>query len=204
MFKLFIKLVLFVLVLALAAPFVLKGPDGQPLLSLAALKPDLSWPAGSSADDGVLSGGGQHWIQWSGKETATFNPDVLTRDQLALLDIKEQANLYYRWQDNNGVWQFSVLPNRNTTNFVVRTDPDANVLQSLSAEQIDRVFGRVAANENSITQTNPLANGKGLDTGLLPIPTTVPVTEIPKLLEQAKDVQKIAEQRLKQMEGMAH
>ena len=205
MFKLFAKLMLFLLVLAAAGPFLLKGPDGRPLLSLDDLKLptfELPLPKTDSTDGGTLSGGGQHWIQWSGKDTAPFNPDVLTREQLALLDIKEQANLFYRWKDANGVWQFSAIPNRNTTNFVVRTDPGANVLQSLSQEDIDRVFGRVAANENSITKDNPMANGKGVDTGMLPIPTTVPVTEIPKLLEQAKDVQRIAEERVKQMEGM--
>lgn len=203
MFKLFVKLMLFLLVLALAGPFLMKGPDGRPLLTLDDLElPAMklpSLPAISSGDDGASGSGGQQWIQWSNQDKVMLNPDVLTREQLALLNIKEQPNLYYRWQDGNGVWQFSVLPNRNTTNHVVRTDPSANVLQSLSQEQIDRVFGRGFSNENSITQNNPLANGKGLDNGLLPIPTTIPVTEIPKLLEQAKDVQRIAEDRLKQM-----
>jgi hypothetical protein len=204
MFKLFVKLMLFLLVLALAGPFVLKGPDGVPLLSLSDLKlPDVSsvLPAKDVALESASEPGGQQWIQWSGRDAAPFNPDKLTREQLAQLDIREQANIYYRWQDQNGVWQFSSLPNRNTLNHVVRTDPDANVLQSLSQEQIDKVFGRVAPNENSITRDNPLANGKGLENSL-PIPTTIPVTEIPKLLEQAKDVQKIAETRLKQMDSI--
>ena len=210
MFKLFVKLMVFLLILAVAGPFLLKGPDGRPLLSLDDLKlPSLSLPLPSlsgnpttnNKDDAPLTGGGQQWIQWSEKQGPAFNPDVLTREQLAQLDIKEQANLYYRWKDDNGVWQFSSLPNRNTLNHVVRTDPDANVLQSLAPEEIDRVFGRVAANENKITKDNPMANGKGLE-NTLPIPTTVPITEIPKLLEQAKDVQRIAEERVKQMDGM--
>lgn len=206
MFKLFIKFMLFLLVLAIAGPFLLKGPDGRPLLSLDDLKlPSFSLPQvtqATSSDGNGKPDAGQQWIQWSDKTTTPFNPDVLTQQQLAQLDIKEQANLYYRWKDGNGVWQFSALPNRNTTNFVVRTDPAANVLQSLSQEQIDKVFGRVAATDNSITKDNPMANGKGLE-NTLPIPTTVPVTEIPKLLEQAKDVQRIAEERVKQMDKMA-
>lgn len=208
MFKLFVKLMGFLLILAVAGPFLLKGPDGRPLLSLDDLRlPSLSLPTLSGnatvnqGSEAPLTGGGQQWIQWSEKQGPAFNPDVLTREQLAQLDIKEQANLYYRWKDGNGVWQFSSLPNRNTLNHVVRTDPNANVLQSLSAEEIDRVFGRVAVNENKITKDNPMANGKGLE-NTLPIPTTVPITEIPKLLEQAKDVQRIAEERVKQMDGM--
>lgn len=212
MFKLFVKLVIFSLILALAGPFLLKGPDGTPLLSLADLKPsnlklpDFSFSQSATderdADPAALTGGGQHWIQWSDQQAARFNPDVLTREQLAQLDIREQANIFYRWKDANGVWQFSALPNRNTVNHVVRTDPDANVLQSLAQEDIDKVFGRVAANQNSITQDNPMANDKGLEK-TLPIPTTIPVTEIPKLMEQAQDVQRIAEERLKQMDSIA-
>lgn len=208
MFKLFVKLMVFLLILAVAGPFLLQGPDGRPLLSLDDLKlpgvslPTLTDDTTRQDNNSAFSGGGQHWIQWSEKQAPTFNPDVLTREQLAQLDIKEQANLYYRWKDSNGVWQFSRLPNRNTLNHVVRTDPHANVLQSLSAEEIDRVFGRVAVNENKITKDNPMANGKGLE-DTLPVPTTVPISEIPKLLEQAKDVQRIAEERVKQMEGMA-
>lgn len=204
MFKLFVKLLLFALVLALAGPFFLKGPDGRPLLSLESLRlPDWRLPTVSTpAEKSTPAADPQQWIQWSDRPGKTrLNPDVLTREQLAVLDIREQANLYYRWQDANGVWQFSALPNRNTLNYVVRTDPSANVLQSLSTEDIDRAFGRQPATtpENSITRNNPLANGEGLENNL-PIPTTVPVTEIPKLLEQAKDVQKIMEERVKQMD----
>ena len=206
MFKIFVKLLMFMLVLALAGPFIMRGKDGMPLMTLSDLKLpdfDLSLPSTGDVKAALPSGdGGQQWIQWTDQHQVRLNPDMLTREQLAQLDIKEQSNLYYRWQDSNGVWQFSSLPNRNTLNYVVRTDPDANVLQSLSQEEIDKVFGRVAANENLITKENPLANGKGLETGMLPLPTTVPVTEIPKLLEQAKDVQRIAEQRVKQMDSI--
>ena len=206
MFKLFVKLMMFLVILALAGPFILRGPDGQPMLSLDDLKlPDVraSLPTVTTAPDtSLLPATEKPFIQWSDRENPIFNPDRLSREQLAQLTIKEQANIYYRWQDQNGVWQFSALPNRNTLNFVVKTDPNANVLQSLTQEEIDKVFGRVSMNENSITKDNPLANGKGLDTGMLPIPATIPLDQIPKLIEQAKDVQKIADQRLKTLENL--
>lgn len=206
MFKLFVKLMLLLVVLALAGPFFLHGPDGRPLLTLADLKlPKFDLPklqdAAPAGDTPAADP--QQWIQWSDRTVSSaFNPDRLTREQLALLDIKAQDNIFYRWQDANGVWQFSTLPNRNTLNLVVRTDPNANVLQSMNQEEIDRAFGRQSANtqENSITKNNPLASGKGLEGSLLPIPTTVPVTEIPKLLDQAKDVQKILDQRVQQID----
>ena len=201
MLKLFVKLMLLALVLALAGPFVLKGPDGQPWLRLTDLKwPEFSLPASSSGSaplSAPTQADSKQWIRWS--KDALPNPDRLTREQLALLDIKVQAHIYYRWQDANGTWQFSTLPNRNTTNIIVRTDPDANVLQSLPADQISRAFGQ--SEGNLITQENPAANGKGMESGNLPIPTTLPVTEIPKLIEQVKAVQDIAKQRLHSMEN---
>lgn len=206
MFKLFVKLMMLVVVLALAGPFFLHGPDGRPLLTLDDLKlPKFDLPAlpAAAPADGKPTADPQQWIQWSDRSgSTTLNPDRLTREQLAILDIKAQDNIFYRWQDANGVWQFSTLPNRNTLNLVVRTDPNANVLQSMSQDDIDRAFGRQSAStqENSITKNNPLASGKGLEGSLLPVPTTVPVTEIPKLIEQAKDVQKIMEQRVQQMD----
>ena len=206
MFKLFTKLLMLAVVLALAGPFFLHGPDGRPLLTLSDLKLprfDLPKLQDAAPTGSTPAADPQQWIQWSDRTASTtLNPDKLTREQLAVLDIKEQDNIFYRWQDANGVWQFSSLPNRNTLNLVVRTDPNANVLQSMNQEQIDRAFGRQSAStqDNSITKNNPLASGKGLEGSLLPIPTTVPVTEIPKLIEQAKDVQKIMEQRVQQMD----
>lgn len=201
--KFLIKLIMFMVVFGLAGPYLLMGPDGMHKLmqikdSLPSLM-DFSAPTLDDASDLLSSeGDGQPWIQWSEENAAFQQPDQLTRDQLAVLDIKAQKNIYYRWQDDDGVWQFSELPNRNTLNMVVRTDPNANVLQGLSEDAIDAAFGRVK-NTNSIMENNPLANGEGLDQ-TLPIPTTIPMTEIPDLIEQAKDVQRIMDERMQRMD----
>ncbi len=209
--KLFIKFLLFLLVLACIGPYVLKGPDGQSFLSLPNFSRILSdfrfsdWlPTSGSDAEPTLTGGGTSnadtWIQWS-KTDHWLGPDKFTSEQLVLLELSEQEGIYYRWQDDNNIWQFSSLPNKNTTNWVVRTDPNANVLQGLSKEEIDQAFGRQLATSNSITENNPLAKGEGLEQ-TLPIPTTLPMTEIPKLIEQAKDVQAIMEQRLEGMDKL--
>jgi hypothetical protein len=203
--KLFIKMMIFFVILAFAGPYLLMGPDG--MQRLMAIKDfglpsfDFSLPSLDSPQD-LIPGdkNSQQWIQWA-EEKAPAQPDQLTRDQLAMLEIQAQENIYYRWQDDSGVWQFSELPNRNTLNLVVRTDPNANVLQGLSEEQIDVALGRFKPPTNSIVEGNPMANGEGLDNEI-PIPTTIPVTEIPKLIEQAKDVQKLMEDRVKNMDKM--
>ncbi|MBA55619.1 MAG: hypothetical protein CMK89_14285 [Pseudomonadales bacterium] len=205
--KFVIKLIMFLVVFGLAGPYLLMGPDGmQKLMQIKDSLPSLVSISAPSLEDAgdLLSGGeglgegGEQWIQWSEEHSTFQQPDQLTREQLAVLDIQRQKNIYYRWQDDNGVWQFSELPNRNTLNMVVRTDPDANVLQGLSEDQIDAAFGRVK-NTNSIVENNPFANGEGLDQ-TLPIPTTIPIAEIPDLIEQAKDVQRIMDERMKQMD----
>lgn len=200
--KLFIKLMIFLVILTFAGPYLLFGPSAMD--KLLAFK-DLAWSrvsfslpslSGNSSDE--LGNHGNQWIQWS-DNVPSLGPDELTREQLAHLEIPVQDNIYYRWKDENGIWQFSQQPNRNTLNLVVRTDPNANVLQGLSAEQVDLAFGREQANNsNSIVENNPFAKGEDMN-NTLPLPTTVPVAEIPKLIEQAKDVQNILNNRMKNM-----
>lgn len=204
--KLVVKMLIFFVIMAFAGPYLLMGPDGmQKLMQIKDMLPgmDFSLPDIDDAADLVSTGAGtessQQWIQWS-DDKPPLQPDQLTREQLAVLDIQAQKNIFYRWQDENGVWQFSELPNRNTLNMVVRTDPNANVLQGLTADQIDSAFGRIK-NTNSIMENNPLANGEGLEP-TLPVPTTVPIAEIPKLIDQAKDVQRIMDERMQRMDTM--
>lgn len=202
--KLFIKLMIFMLIFAFVGPYLLLGPDGMSKVmavddklfsGLSFSMPTLPTTTEETSLEGRKPDGEQ-WIQWS-QNIPQYGPDQLTKEQLAVLDIQAQDNIYYRWQDHNGVWQFSPVPNRNTLNLVVRTDPTANLLQGLSKEQIDLAFGRSqpASTSNKITEQNPLANGDGLQP-TLPVPTTVPVTEIPKLIEQAKEVQNLMDQRV--------
>ncbi|MGB3620778.1 MAG: hypothetical protein WBA20_05475 [Ketobacter sp.] len=209
--KLFIKLMIFLVILTVAGPYLLMGPSGMSKLlafkdlalsRMSFSMPSLSLPSMKGDDQvSVTDAVAEQWIQWSDNVPA-LGPDQLTREQLAQLDIQPQDNIFYRWQDENGVWQFSQQPNRNTLNLVVRTDPTANLLQGLSEEQIDVAFGRVrtAATTNSIVENNPLAKNQDLDSSL-PVPVTIPVTEIPKLIEQAKDVQNIMNERMKQMDA---
>ena len=208
--KLFVKFMIFLMILAAAGPFIMKGPDGRPLMTLK----DLSLP--SFSIDGLIpkeiksmspsstdnNPDSENWIQWT-KTTNLPEPDFFTAEQLAGLEIQEKNGLFYRWKDENGVWQFSTLPNRNTENWIIRTDPNTNVMQGLSEEQIDRALGRVAAttNENLITKKNPFAKGEEPES-TFPVPTTVPMTSIPDLIKQAESVQDIMDQRVKQMEKM--
>lgn len=203
--KLFIKVVIFLVLLAFVGPYLLMGPEGQmkmqKITNMVMDRMDFSLPSTDDITPGVISEKAAPTLEWSKKDTFE-SPSQLTKEQLAVLDVKAQQNIYYRWQDKDGVWQFSSLPNRNTLNMVVKTDPNANLLQGMSDEQVDIALGRfVPETDNSITENNPMANGEGLENEI-PLPITVPIAEIPKLIDQAKDVQKLMDQRVQNMDKM--
>lgn len=193
--KLFVKFMIFLVVLALAGPFIMRGPDGQPLMTLKDLEiPDFSLPSSlPSSESESLSGQEQEaWISWSKDAQATQQPKVYVIDPTNQESIAARAGVFYRWKDSSGSWQFSNVPNPNTPNIVVETDPNANILQSLSTDKIDAALGRVKEPMALNTaKTDEIAN----DLPAIPLPTTIPITEVPELINQAKAVQDLMNQR---------
>lgn len=193
--KLFVKFMIFLVVLALAGPFIMRGPDGQPLMTLRDLDmPDFSLPSslpGSESES--LSGQEQEaWISWSKDAQSTKQPKVYVIDPTNQEPVAARTGVFYRWKDSKGNWQFSNVPNPNTPNIVVETDPNANILQSLSTDKIDAALGRVKEPMALNTaKTDEIAN----DLPAIPLPTTIPITEVPELINQAKAVQDLMNQR---------
>lgn len=188
--KLFVKLMMFMLILALAGPFLMRGPDGRPLMSLKDLKiPDFSLP-GTPPEE--LSGKEPTaWIGWTKDESEPRQPKVYVIDPNSQEPFVAKAGVFYRWKDSNGVWQFSNVPNPGTPNIVVETDPNANVLQSLSTDKIDEALGRAKPVELAAGEDGEDGE-KGPD---IPLPTTIPIAEVPELINQAKAVQDLVNQR---------
>lgn len=111
---LFIKLMMFLVVLALAAPFVMKGPDGRPLMTLDDIKmPDVEVP---EVPDSV-------------KNLSDKIPDIknpLSGDQPSAT----QSTRVYSWTDENGQVQFSNTPPAGVHNVkATEYHPDANVIK---------------------------------------------------------------------------
>lgn len=109
--KLYYKLLLFAVVAAVAAPFIIRDPDGRPLMSVDQLKmPRLATP--DLPDVGRLVG--------QAKDGLRLGED---RDQ-------RRTTTVFKWRDADGVWHFSdeavaggapVEP--------VELDPDANLVR---------------------------------------------------------------------------
>ncbi|UXD86004.1 DUF4124 domain-containing protein [Thalassolituus hydrocarboniclasticus] len=132
------------LLLAIAAPYFIKGPDGKPLLSF-------------EQTDGLLSS-------------------------------EDTRQTYYKWQDKSGVWHFGDDIPEGVTAQAVDIDTAANVVQSV------KLTGKEGADstENK-TQQEPALTLPGL-------PMTVNPADIPKLLEDASNVQSLVDQHKKEID----
>ncbi|MBV1919149.1 MAG: hypothetical protein KUG73_00590 [Pseudomonadales bacterium] len=203
--KLFSKLMMFVLVAALAAPFFLKGPGGRPLMTLQDLSlPSFGLPGKAAGPVEVLSGKDEGAsIQWGGSKSTKNGVLVKATDTEGQL-LQEARNTYYRWKDNEGVWQFTKQPNPNTENFLMKVDPNANIVQSLSQDSIDKAFGRQPKSETlalgeKAKSKNPLLPDEGSS---IPFPSTIPIDQIPQLIDQAKGIQELSLDRQKTLDKL--
>ena len=199
--KLFSKLMMFVLVAALAGPFFMKGPNGRPLMTLDDLSlPSFGLPSKAAGPVEVLSGKeSDAWMQWGSgnKSSATLVNATDAEGEV----LQEARNTYYRWKDENGVWQFTKQPNPNTKNFVMKVDPNANIVQSLSQDSIDKAFGREPKSEGlslggKDKKKNPLLDALDDDSSL-PFPSSIPIDQIPQLIDQAKGIQELSNEKQK-------
>lgn len=86
----------------------------------------------------------------------------------------------YKWKDKNGVWQFSDQPNMNGDCDSVRINAYENV---------------VHFKESPKTEEEKKKESKKIGGFKLPSPTTIPLADIPKLIDKAKNVQNVLNAR---------
>jgi len=143
----FIKLLIFLLVLACSAPFFLKGPNGNPLISTDKLKlPELSF-------------------------------DIL-KSKTAQSNSKDDLEVY-KWRDEKGVIHYSDKQSADKKGSLTQIK-GISILPSASRPK-DVVKQQI----NSF-----------------PSPTTVPLTDIPKLIEDAKQVEQLVQGRKQRQDEM--
>lgn len=111
--KLFIKFLLFMVVLGVAGLFVMKRPDGQPWLNPADFTPD------TSAAERFI-GHVKNWLGGFGDDNAEPEPFGQTK--------------VYRWQDKDGYWQLSDTPPPGIEADVTYIDPDRNMIQGIRSQ----------------------------------------------------------------------
>lgn len=217
MFRLGIKLMGLLLIMAVAAPFILKGPDGRPLMSLDQWRPPAlpSLPAMPSLRSTFSSNGDSTaaTVSDSPPSPGTSMPEGFSSSQGFIPDpahpVSAQAGIFYRYRDRDGSWTWSDTPKAGVTNYRVTTDSNANILPSLGKGSIDRALGRNLPDEKPSGEKKVIIAGgedtSGEDKGVLDKLglTTVPVKELPGLIQQAKDVRTQAEQRDQALRSMS-
>ncbi|MDH5572300.1 MAG: hypothetical protein OEY89_11075 [Gammaproteobacteria bacterium] len=172
--KLMLKLMLVLLVLVGASPFILPGKNGQPLFSFSDLKmPDFSSLFGSSKSKVVVI-----------PEGGAANEEV---------NNKKNVTTVHKWLDDSGVWQFSDQNNSGGNSEMVKINPDSNVVQAM----------KLAKPEEEKTSTTS-DNGEKAESDLssIPLPTTIPMKDIPKLISQTKELKNTLEQRYQEQQTL--
>lgn len=163
--KLFAKLLLAALVLAILLPFtILKRDDGTTMLSFSRFKlPDFSapsLPAMPRADSITDSAG-------------------ITGGEVAI----------YEWYDSEGNVQFSNQPPPEGVEFKIRQfDSDANVIQSVKLPS--------AETASSVIETQQPENG-----GAAEAPSPYSPEGVKKMMDEAKNVEKLLNQRFQNQQS---
>lgn len=164
--KLFIKFMIFIVVLACAGPFILKRPDGRPWMTISDLKaPDIATPDISPLTDQVKKLGG------SDEENAAA----------------EQTTIF-KWQDKDGVWHFSDEASATTPSEEIRINHNANVVH-MEKQQTPKEIPVTKSNEQVVQNES-----KSLDTEVSPY------EQLPNLIDKAKNVEKLLDQRQQRQE----
>jgi hypothetical protein len=131
--KLFKKLVLSALVIALLLPFtLLKDEEGKTLMSFSSLKlPDF-------------------------KMLNLKMPDLPGSKQLVLsVDGQGRKDIVYRWNDSEGAIHFTTGPPPEGIKFTLKGyDPNANVIQAVKLPEIELPAEPVATDETASSEQN--------------------------------------------------
>ena len=124
--KLFIKLMILVVVAAVAAPFFLKGPDGRPLLSWDRLHaPEVRLPD-------------------LGKAADTMKESLRAEEEAHAKPVE-----VFKWQDEEGGWHYSDNNEQGRQAQKLTVDPNANLSHFEPAKASEHKEQAASARENS-------------------------------------------------------
>lgn len=170
--KMFYKLLFALLVLAALLPFaVLKDDAGKPLMSLSSFSlPDFSLPDASLPEMRSLSS--------SSVPVEADDSDLSGKD------------VFYKWRDADGNLHFTSEPPPEGVDYTLKGyDPDANVIQAVQPETV-AIEAEAEATSPVSTQTREPGD----------IGNPYSQESIEKLFNDAKNIEKILNERLQHIE----
>jgi len=133
--RLAIKFFIFVLVLGLAGPFILKKPDGTPWMDARMLLPDV-----------------QSW----GRELTAWWEKTKHKAPESVGGGGGKPTEVYRWRAEDGSWQFSDKPPVQGSAETIAVDPNANLIQGLPEPEPEIEPEKAEAKDSGINLPMPM------------------------------------------------
>lgn len=175
--KMFVRFMLLILVLGLAGPFFMKKPDGSPWMTIDDVLPSKT----------AISHQWENVNRWF---DSLFNGvgRQLGNEQMGKTQV-------YRWQAPDGSWRFSDKPPQQTEVQggveTVYVDPNTNMIEGLPSKPV----------------VEPSAEAGDDGAGFIPLPMTVAPGQVQKMMDDARNIQTLMDERsqaLEQMTGDSH
>lgn len=179
--KIFLKLLMALVVLAVIAPFYLKNQQGAPLMSFNDIKmPNLSTPA---IPDSVKSA------------VSEISSKLPSSDMIGSTPEKAQIKVH-KWRDRDGVWHFSNIDESRTgsNSTVILLDPGQNTFTPTPTPIPTPIPVKQPQRETTSMKTSGIEN---VTPNIL-----LPLTHGKAAMDQAKQVQKLLEQRSQMQQQM--
>ena len=95
---------------------------------------------------------------------------------------------FYKWQDEEGTWHYSDQPQAGEKNETVTVNTNTNLIQGL---RIDKKKETTA-----VAKKMP----EKAETPSIPLPMTVPLDKVSKMLDDANNIQQLMDNRSDQIE----
>ncbi|VAX11088.1 hypothetical protein MNBD_GAMMA25-1484 [hydrothermal vent metagenome] len=181
--KLSFKLMLLALMLVVASPFILPGPNGKPVLSWDKLNlPDFA---------SLLS----RFTSNSSNTTRDIEKTNSSVEEVLETEADENTAAVHKWMDKQGVWHFSDKHNPEGQDEVVRININRNVVQATPVvKDIPDEDGKADGEKGK--------NDDKDDDPSIPYPTTVPMKDIPKLISDTKALKETMDKRYKEQQKL--
>jgi len=98
---------------------------------------------------------------------------------------------FYKWQDDEGVWHYSDQPQEDQEVETVTVNTNANLIQGLRIEDEEG---------KEVLERKPESKSEASS---IPLPMTVPLEKVSKMLEDVSNMQQVMDDRKKQIDRAA-
>lgn len=98
---------------------------------------------------------------------------------------------FYKWQEEDGSWHYSDQPKAGKKVETVTVNTNANLIQGLRAEK---------KKDPEVVQEEAVAQSAKVEAPSLPLPMTVPLEKVSKMLDDAQNIQQLIDGRNEQVE----